>query len=134
MASSETVAGKRRKKTFSITEEGRAAFSAWVAQAHAGRAGKEYGTVPGCSLPDWPGRRNGLPLSGTTSDRWRIPESRCARSGTDFEQLKRQQLPPGSDWPQILRFQGYTIEYGIAAAAFEIGWYKQLLSELEEQP
>lgn len=51
-----------------------------------------------------------------------------------FEQLKRQQLTPGSDWPQILRFQGYTIEYGIAAAAFEIGWYKQLLSELEEQP
>ena len=32
VASSETVAGKRRKKTFSITEEGRAAFSAWVAQ------------------------------------------------------------------------------------------------------
>lgn len=51
-----------------------------------------------------------------------------------FQQLKRQQLPPESDWPQILRFQGYTIEYGIAAAAFEIGWYKQLLSELEEQP
>ena len=44
------------------------------------------------------------------------------------------ELPPGQDWPAVFRFQGYTIEYGIAAAAFEIGWYKQLLSELEEQP
>ena len=80
VASRETAAGKRRKKTFSITEEGRAAFSAWVAQPM--RANRRIWSCPGCSLPDWPGRRNGLPPSGTTSDRWRIPESRCARSGT----------------------------------------------------
>lgn len=40
VASSETVAGKRRKKTFSITEEGRAAFSAWVAQPMRAGRGK----------------------------------------------------------------------------------------------
>ena len=43
-------------------------------------------------------------------------------------------LPPGIDWPQVLRFQGYTIQYGIAAAEFEIRWYSRLLHELEEHP
>lgn len=40
VASSETVAGKRRKKTFSITQEGRAAFFAWVAQPMRANRGK----------------------------------------------------------------------------------------------
>ena len=43
-------------------------------------------------------------------------------------------LPPGRDWAAIFRFQGYTIEYGIAAAEFERNWYGRLLTELEEQP
>lgn len=51
-----------------------------------------------------------------------------------FRQMKENELPSGTDWTQVLRFQGYTIEYGIAAAEFEIGWYSQLLRELEEQP
>lgn len=51
-----------------------------------------------------------------------------------FQQMDLQELPPGTDWRQILRFQGYTIQYGIAAAEFEIGWYSRLLHELEEQP
>ena len=40
VASRETAAGKRRKKTFSITQEGRAAFSAWVAQPMRANRGK----------------------------------------------------------------------------------------------
>lgn len=51
-----------------------------------------------------------------------------------FRQMDPQELPSGTDWSQILRFQGYTIQYGIAAADFEIGWYSRLLHELEEQP
>ena len=51
-----------------------------------------------------------------------------------FQKLDPQELPPGTDWSQVLRFQGYTIQYGIAAADFEIGWYSRLLHELEEQP
>ena len=128
VASSETVAGKRRKKTFSITEEGRAAFSAWVAQ------------------PMRAGRGKNMELSRLFFAGLARPEERLAAIRDYIRQMEDaritlcairdrfQQLPLGSDWPQILRFQGYTIEYGIAAAAFEIGWYKQLLSELEEQP
>ena len=51
-----------------------------------------------------------------------------------FQEMDSKALPPGIDWPQVLRFQGYTIQYGIAAAEFEIGWYSRLLHELEEQP
>ena len=133
VASSETVAGKRRKKTFSITEEGRAAFSAWVAQPMRANRGKNMELsrlfFAGLARPE--------ERLAAIRDYIRQMEDATITLCTirdRFQQLKRQQLPPGSDWPQILRFQGYTIEYGIAAAAFEIGWYKQLLSELEEQP
>ena len=51
-----------------------------------------------------------------------------------FQYLNRRELPPGTDWPQVLRFQGYTIQYGIAAAEFEINWYSCLLRGIEEQP
>ena len=40
---------------------------------------------------------------------------------------------PGTDWTQVLRFQGCTIEYGIAAAESERQWYSRLLKELEEE-
>ena len=43
-------------------------------------------------------------------------------------------LPPDTDWAQVLPFQGYTLQYGIAAAEFEISRYRQLLKKLEEQP
>lgn len=133
VASRETAAGKRRKKTFSITQEGRAAFSAWVAQPMRANRGKNMELsrlfFAGLARPE-------ERLAAIRDYIRQMEDARitlCAIRDR-FQQLKRQQLPPGSDWPQILRFQGYTIEYGIAAAAFEIGWYKQLLSELEEQP
>lgn len=84
VASSETVAGKRRKKTFSITEEGRAAFSAWVAQPMRAGRGKnmELSRLFFAGLARAGGtacRHPGLhPTDGG------CPESRCARSGTVF--------------------------------------------------
>lgn len=48
-----------------------------------------------------------------------------------FRQMNRRELLPGTDWPQVLRFQGHTIQYGMAAAEFEISWYRRLLHELE---
>ena len=51
-----------------------------------------------------------------------------------FQQAQQAPLPPGRDWASIFRFQGYTIEYGIAAAEFERDWYSRLLHEWEEQP
>ena len=50
VASSETAAGKRRKKTFSITEEGRAAFPPGL-HSPCGRTEERIWSCPGCSLP-----------------------------------------------------------------------------------
>ena len=52
------------------------------------------------------------------------------------EQFRKAQagpLPPGQNWDEVFRFQGCTIEYGIAAAEFERQWYSRLLKELEEE-
>ena len=49
------------------------------------------------------------------------------------QSMDPKELTPGNDWPQVLRFQRYTIQYGIAAAEFEIDWYSRLLNELEEE-
>ena len=51
-----------------------------------------------------------------------------------FYHIPAEELPDGTDWSPVLRFQGYTLDYGIAAAEFEIGWYSRLLTELEEHP
>ena len=52
------------------------------------------------------------------------------------EQFRKAQagpLPPRQNWDEVFRFQGCTIEYGIAAAEFERQWYSRLLKELEEE-
>lgn len=81
-----------------------------------------------------PSRRNVSPRSGTTSGQMEETRGVLCAIQEYFQQMDPKVLPPGIDWPQVLRFQGYTIQYGIAAAEFEIGWYSRLLYELEEHP
>ena len=129
----ETSEGKRPKKIFSITDTGRSAFSLWVAQP------MQADKVKNMEL-------SRLFFAGLAKPEERIAAIRdyvrqmkhtksvlCAIREY-FRQMKEEELPPGADWAQILRFQGYTIEYGIDAAEFEISWYSQLLRKLEEQP
>lgn len=129
----ETAEGRRRKKCFAVTEAGRAAFSDWVAQP------MQADKVKNMEL-------SRLFFAGLAQPEQRLAAIRDYIAQMEqtkevlqairehFLRMKEQPLPPGTDWPQVLRFQGYTIEYGIAAAEFEIGWYRHLLAELEEQP
>ena len=133
IAVSETAEGRRHKKIFTITDIGRSAFSAWIAQ------------------PMQADKVKNMELSRLFFAGLAKPEERlCAirdyiRQMEDtkailltirdyFNCMNKQELPTGIDWVQVLRFQGYTIDCGIAAAEFEIGWYSRLLCELEEQP
>lgn len=50
-----------------------------------------------------------------------------------FDDIRQGEVPGERDWDSIFRFQGYTIDYGIAAARFERDWYARLLCELEEE-
>ncbi len=129
----ETAEGRRRKKCFAVTEAGRAAFSDWVAQP------MQAGKVKNMELSRLFFAGLAQPEQRLTAIRDYIAQMEQTKEVLQairehFLRMKEQPLPPGTDWPQVLRFQGYTIEYGIAAAEFEIGWYRRLLSELEEQP
>lgn len=127
---SEAMEGKRRKKTFSITEEGRACFASWVAQP------MDAGKVKNMELSRLFFLGLAQPEERIAAIRDYIRQMEEAEAvlltiWARFEQLRESQLPPGRDWQSILRFQGHTIEYGIAAARFERDWYGRLLTTME---
>lgn len=133
VTASETVQGKRHKKTYVITDGGRTAFSAWIAQPMQANKVKNMELsrlfFAGLAAPE----QRQSALRDYIRQVQDAKATLCAIQ-TRFHHLKEQALLLGENWPQVLRFQGYTIEYGIAAANFEIDWYTQLLCELEEQP
>lgn len=131
VTASETLQGKRRKKKFSITDTGRAAFSHWVAQPMQADKVKNMEL----SRLFFAGLAKPAERLCAIRDYIRQMEETHGILCTIEEQVRRmdpKELPPGTDWPQVLRFQRYTIQYGIDAAEFEIGWYSRLLHELEE--
>ena len=124
--------GGRHKKVFTITEAGRTAFSAWVAQP------MQAEKVKNMELSRMFFAGLAKPEERLASIRDYIRQMEHTRSvlcaiRDHFDSISKCDLPVGIDWPQILRFQGYTLKYGIAAAEFEIGWYSKLLRELEEE-
>ena len=130
VAAAEAMEGRRRKKTFTITEAGRQAFAAWVAQPmQAGRVkNMELARLffLGLARPDQ--------RAAAIRDYIRQMEETGAVLAAIREQFRQAQagpLPPGRDWDEVFRFQGYTLAYGIAAAEFERQWYGRLLKELE---
>ena len=129
----ETMSGKPRRKIFSITETGRSAFAAWIAQPMRSDKNKhrELSRLFFAGLAKPEERLEAIREYIRQLEEMR--EILCTIRDR-FSCIQARELPPGTDWPQVLRFQGYTIEYGIAAAEFEIGWYTRLLGELEEQP
>ena len=108
VTATETVQGKRRKKRFSITDTGRAAFSHWVAQPMQADKVKnmELSRLFFAGLAKSEER-----LSAIRDYIRQMEETRgvlCAIQ-THFQQMNPQELPPGTDWPEVLRFQGYKI-------------------------
>ena len=133
VTAAKAVEGKRCKKTYSITQAGQAAFSHWVAQPMQAEKVKNMELsrlfFAGLARPE-------QRLAAIRDYIRQMEETRGVLQAIQacFGQMDPETFPPGVDWPQVLRFQGYTIEYGIAAAEFEIGWYSRLLQELEEEP
>lgn len=131
ITATESVEGRRRKKTFSITAAGRTAFSLWVAQPmQADRAKKmELSRLFFLGLAK-PEER----IAAIRDYLRQMEETEAVLSAirTRFQQAQKAPLPAGQDWDAVFRFQGYTIEYGIAAARFEREWYSRLLCEMEE--
>ena len=133
VTASEILTGKRRKKKFFITDAGRSAFSGWVSQPMQAEKVKNMELArlffAGLARPE----ERLVAIRNYIRQMKETCQILCAIR-EQFQYLNRRERPPGTDWPQVLRFQGYTIQYGIAAAEFEINWYSRLLRELEEQP
>ncbi len=127
----ETAQGKRRKKIYSITESGRSAFSAWVAQPMQSDRMKNMELSRLFFLGLAPQEVRTAAIRDYIRQ-MKETEGILHTIQARFHQLKQAPLPPGQDWEAIFRFQAYTIAYGIAAARFEQDWYSRLLCELEE--
>lgn len=125
------AAGGRRKKTFSITEAGRDAFSAWVARPMQAEKVKnmELTHLFFLGLAE-PGQRTAAirDYIRQMAEMEAVLQTIRAR----FDAIRQAAPADGRDWDAIFRFQGYTIDYGIAAARFERDWYSRLLQQWEE--
>lgn len=132
IVSNESMEGKRRKKTFSITPAGCTAFQHWISQP------MQAGKVKNMELSKLFFLGLAKPEEQAAAIREYIRQVQDTKSvlcviRQHFQELQKGEFPPGRDWDSVFRFQGYTIEYGIDAADFEIEWYGQLLCKLEEE-
>ena len=126
----ETYSGKRPKKTYSITDHGRQVFSKWVAQPMQASKAKKMELAhlffAGFATPD-------EQRAAIQNYIHQIEETHgtLVALKKQFETIRTNHESTDLNWQQVLRFQGYTIDYGIAAAEFECHWYRHLLDELE---
>ena len=128
----ESSQGHRKKKIFYITDAGRSVFESWVSQ------------------PMQADKVKNMELSRLFFLGLAKPEARIAAIGAyirqiektttvlsaievQFQDIQKEAISCNPELLQVLQFQKYTIDYGIAAAEFELGWYRRLLRELEEK-
>ncbi len=128
----ESSQGRRKKKIFYITDAGRSVFESWVSQ------------------PMQADKVKNMELSRLFFLGLAKPEARIAAIGdyirqiektktvlsaiaVRFQDIQKEAISCNPELLQVLQFQKYTIDYGIAAAEFELGWYRRLLRELEEK-
>lgn len=120
------------KKIFAITPQGQEAFSQWV------ETPMQISKVKNMELS----RLFFLGLASPAARRQAILDYIRQLQETQttltalrqvFVQAQSSPLPPDKNWPEIFRFQGYTLDYGIAAARFEENWYRDLLRQMEEE-
>lgn len=132
ITAAESIEGRRRKKTFSITSEGKAAFEAWAAQP------MQADKVKNMELAHMFFLGLAKPAQRIEAIRGYIHQMQQAQETLYslreiFCQAQQNPLPEGQNWEDVFRFQAYTIEYGIAVAEFEQKWYSRLLGEMEAQ-
>lgn len=131
VTTAEKCEGRRRKKIFSITPTGREIFSHWVARPMQADKVKNMELARlfflGLAQPE-----ERIAAIRDYIRQMEEMETMLTAIQARFKQIRHSPLPPEQDWDAIFRFQGYTIDYGIAAARFEREWYGRLLCEWEE--
>lgn len=128
----ETNQGRRKKKIFYVTDTGRTVFDGWVSQPMQADKVKNMELSRlfflGLAKPE-------ARIAAIGDYIRQIEEAKTVLSAIEvrFQEIQKDVVAHSPDLFQVLEFQKYTIEYGIAAAEFELGWYRSLLRELEEK-
>ena len=128
----DTSQGKRIKKVFLITDCGRQAFSDWVAQPMQADKVKnmELSKLFFLGLADKKERLHAV--KGYIEQLEKVRNTLTAIRES-FSVIKKEALSQDDKLYDVLKFQSYTIEYGLAAAEFEHNWYSQLLKKIEKE-
>lgn len=125
----ENIQGKRIKKQFSITPQGKEDFAQWVSQPMNISKGKNMELsrlfFMGLAKPEEriEAVKNYLSQIQETKNTLLVIRD-------NFRKMKETFARPETQ--EVLVFQEYTLNYGIAAAEFEFDWYTRLLKEMEE--
>lgn len=131
ITSSVSTEGKCRKKTFPITPAGRTAFEVWVVQPMQAEKMKnmELSRLFFLGLAK-PSQR----INAIRAYIQQLEQTRAVLSAIKqrFVLAQQGELPPTQNWQEVFRFQGYTLDYGIAAE-FEQNWYRNLLQTLQDE-
>lgn len=129
ISAAEISEGKRNKKLFTITPLGTEVFSQWVSQPMNLSKGKNMELsrlfFMGLAKPE-------ERIEAVKNYLHQIQETKktLLLIRDNFRKMKEAYARPETE--EIVVFQEYTLNYGIAAADFEFHWYTQLLKDLEE--
>ena len=117
---------------FYITDPGRDAFSVWISQPMQSGRAKNMELSRLFFLGLAPYEKRAEAIKDYISQ---IEEMRSVLQviRENFQKITQSNPDLFKKLGDVFRFQGYTVEYGIAAADFEISFYKKLLTELEEK-
>lgn len=127
----ESSQGNRKKKTHHITDAGRGVFDDWVSKPMQADKVKNMELSRlfflGLAKPE-------ARIAAIGDYIRQIEEAKAVLSAIQvrFQDIQKESVSKNPELLQVLDFQKYTIEYGIAAAEFEISWYSRLLRELED--
>lgn len=128
----ESSQGRRKKKTFYITDVGKCVFEDWVSKPMQADKVKNMELSRlfflGLAKPE-------ARIAAIDDYIRQIEKTKTVLSAIEvrFQDIQKEAISQNPELLQVLQFQKYTIEYGIAAAEFELGWYRRLLRELEEK-
>lgn len=122
----EIVENKKNKKIFSITDQGTNDFMGWVKTPMQTEKVKNMELSKLFFLGFATKEQRIAAIQGYIKDLYNVKETLAAIKEA-FMTIQAQ--IPGS----ITKYQGYTLDYGMDSAEFEINWYSKLLKEMEEE-
>lgn len=125
---SEFVENGKNKKQFSITLVGKTEFSRWVQKPMQIEKVKNM-ELSKLFFLGFAEKEQRVAAISSYINQLEEAKSSLLAIKKSFEQME---LKPDS-LHEIFCYQYYTLEYGIDSVVFEIGWYKKLLSKMENQ-